>query len=602
MSTVATYAGQTSSHGSTAIPMKNIPTVPPKVRFGFFEVDFEARELRKQGSRMRLEEKPFQVLELLLQRAGQVVTRRALRERLWPDTHVGFEHSLNTAVNKLREQLGDSAQNPRYVETLPRLGYRFIAELEKPKRHISPTGKKMLAVLPLEYLSGSPEEEYFADGLTEEMISQLGQLSPKRLGIISRTSSCQYKGTKKPVGIIAEELGVHFVIEGSVRRDGKRVRITVQLVDAQDQTHLWSASYDRDLRDVLSVQADVARQIGQALAVELLPEDPSKSLMFDPSAHESYLRGRFYFGQRSETALLKAITSFESALSIEPGCARSLSGIADSCCLLCWFGAISPREAGTRAAASAHRAIEIDGTLSEPHASQALVRFWYEWDWKGAEESFLRAIELNPSYSFAHQWYASFLNAMGRFDEARVQHRRARDLDPLSLILNMSAADPFFFLRQYDSAIEHLLTLLDHEPRFFPALFNVGRAYLQKAMYGEAIAAFEKAVELSGNREGLPALADAYARNGQVEQALGILEELKGVPEGRYQASTMIARVYLGLGDVDQAFDWLQKGLEERSFWNIFLKVDPVYDAIRPDPRFQALLRTLDFASSIQPA
>jgi tetratricopeptide (TPR) repeat protein len=364
------------------------------------------------------------------------------------------------------------------------------------------------------------------------------------------------------------------------------------LIDAQDQTHLWSASYDRDLRDVLSVQADVARQIGRALAFELLPDDPSKGPVFDPSAHEAYLRGRFYFGQRSETALQKAIASFESALSIEPGCARSLSGIADSYSLLCWFGATSPREAGSRAGASARRAIELDGTLSEPHSSLGLVRFWYERDWKAAEESFLRAIELNPSYSFAHQWYAAFLNAMGRFDEAQTQHRLAREIDPLSLLLNMSAADPFFFSRQFDRSIEHLRVLLEHEPRFFPALFNLGRAYVEKGMLAEAIEAFEKAVGLSGNREGLPALAHAYARCGQSEQAVGILEELKKVPEGRYQASTMIARVYLGLGEVDQAFEWLWKGLEERSFWNVFLRVDPVYDPIRSDPRFQDLLES----------
>jgi TolB-like protein/Tfp pilus assembly protein PilF len=600
MSAGASYSGQTAPRRANAIPVNDLPSTHPKVRFGQFEVDFESRELRKQGMRIRLEEKPFQVLELLLERAGQVVTRRALSERLWPDTHVGFEHSLNTAVNKLREHLGDSAQSPRYVETLPRLGYRFIGEIEKQKRAASLTGKRMVAVLPLENLSGSREEEYFADGLTEEMISQLGQVSPKRLGVISRTSSSLYKGTKKPIGTVADELGVQFLIEGSVRREGKRVRITVQLIDSQDQTHLWSASYDRDLRDVLSVQVDVARQIGRALAFELLPDDPSKALVFDPSAHEAYLRGRFYFGQRSEAALQKAINSFQSALSIEPGCARSLSGIADSCNLLCWFGAVSPRDAGSRAGAAARRAIEIDGMLCEPHASLALVRFWYEWDWKAAEESFLRAIDLNPSYSFAHQWYASFLNAMGRFEEAHAQHRRARDLDPLSLLLNMGAADPFFFSRQFDRAIEHLQTLLEHEPRFFPALFNLGRTYVEKGMFTEAIEAFEKAVGLSGNREGLPALAHAYARNGQLQQAREILEDLKNVPEGRYQASTMIARVYLGLGEVDKAFEWLWKGLEERSFWSVFLRVDPVYDAIRPDPRFQDLLESAGLASKPQ--
>ncbi len=241
------------------------------IQFGTFEVDLQSHELRKHGMRIRLEEKPFQILELLLERAGHVVTRNTLRERLWPDTHVGYEHNLNTAVNKLRELLGDSAHSPRFVETLPRLGYRFIAPLIKPGKGSATADKIMLLVLPFENLSGDSEQEYFADGLTEEIISQLGQLNPKRLGVIARTSAVQYKAAKKSIGEIAAELHVDCVLEGSVRCDGRRLRITGQLIEARDQTHLWAASYDRDLRDVLDVQTDVARQIGKAVACELLP-------------------------------------------------------------------------------------------------------------------------------------------------------------------------------------------------------------------------------------------------------------------------------------------------------------------------------------------
>ena len=242
------------------------------VRFGTFEVNLHSRELRKRGMRIRLEEKPFRILEMLLERAGHVVTRRTLRERLWPDTNVGFEHGLNTAINKLRDLLGDSARSPRFVETLPRLGYRFIAPVVMPENATAAAAKKMLLVLPFENLGGDSEQECFADGLTEEMISQLGQLNPKRLGVIARTSAIQYKSTKKSIGEIAAELHIDCVLEGSVRCDGRRVRITGQLIEARDQTHLWSASYDRDLRDVLDVQTDVARQIGKALAFELLPD------------------------------------------------------------------------------------------------------------------------------------------------------------------------------------------------------------------------------------------------------------------------------------------------------------------------------------------
>ncbi len=251
--------------------MKDTQSLSLVVCFGTFQVDFQSRELRKHGMRIRLEEKPFQILEMLLERAGHVVTRKTLRERLWPDTVVGYEHGLNTAVNKLRDLLGDSARSPRFVETLPRLGYRFIAPVVEPEKATAAAARKMLLVLPFESLSGDSEQEYFADGLTEEMISQLGQLNPKRLGVIARTSAIQYKVTKKSIGEIAAELHVDFVLEGSVRYDGRRLRITGQLIEARDQTHLWAASYDRDLRDVLDVQTDVARQIGKAVACELLP-------------------------------------------------------------------------------------------------------------------------------------------------------------------------------------------------------------------------------------------------------------------------------------------------------------------------------------------
>jgi len=571
------------------------------MRFGTFEIDVESRELRKQGMRMRLEEKPFRILVELLEHAGRVVTRKTLQQKLWPDTHVHFDQNLNTAVNKLRDLLSDSAQNPRFIETLPRLGYRFVAPVTRNVRTalpvVSVSDKKMLAVLPFENLGSAADREYFADGLTEELISHLGQINPKRFGVIGRTSAIQYKNTKKSITEIAAELRVTYILEGTVRCEGTSVRITVQLIEAAGQTHLWSASYNREFRDVLGVQADVARAVGRALALELLPEDPTACVSFDPVAHESYLRGRFFFGQRSEEALKKAIASFEAALSIEANCARSLSGIADCNNLLCWFGALPPKEAGAKAAASAARAIEIDASLSEPHASLALARFWYEWNWAGAEEEFLRAIELNPSYASAFHWYASYLNAMGRLDEAQIMQRRARELDPLSLMLNMGAADSYFFARQYERAIQHLSALLEQEPRFVPAHFALGRVYIENRMHDQAIAAFENAIQHSRNQEVLAPLAHAYALVGKTEKAEALLGEMISAMAGRYLAAPMIARVYIGLSEFEQALDWLQKGLEERSYWMIFLKMDPVYDPIRSHPRFKELLKQarLDF-------
>jgi TolB-like protein/tetratricopeptide (TPR) repeat protein len=593
---LATLPAEMGSKGNKVLAINEIKYPESIMRFGTFEVDLESRELRKHGMLVRLEEKPFRILKLLLEQAGCVVTRRALREKLWPDTHVRYDQNLNTAVNKLRELLGDSAQSSRFIETLPGRGYRFIAPVMIPTRS-SLAAKKMLAVLPFENLGGDPEQEYFADGLTEEMISHLGQLDPRRLGVIARTSAIQYKNTRKSITEIASELKVSYVLEGSVRCEGSGARITAQLIAAMDQTHLWSRSYNRDLRDILSVQADVARQVGRALSLELLPEAAAKSLAFDPTAHESYLRGRFYFGQRTEEGLKKAIASFETALSVEPNCARSYSGIADCCGLLSWFGALAPKVAGQKAAAAATQAVEIDASLSECHASLALVRFWYEWNWEEAGQEFLRAIELNPSYVSAYQWYGAFLNTQGRFEEAQTAQKCARELDPFSLISNLNVADSFFFSRQYDRAVKHLVAVLEQEPRFFPALLQLGRVYVQMELYAEAIAAFERALQFSRQQDVLSALAHAHALAGRTEEARIILDDLTNDKIGRYVAAPMVARIHLALGEFEMALDWLQRGVEERSYWMVFLKVDPVYDPIRSHPRFGELLKLVGLAS-----
>ena len=593
---LVTLPGEMASNGSKVLATDEMKYPKSIVRFGTFEVDLESRELRKHGMLVHLEEKPFRILQLLIEQAGRVVTRRALREKLWPDTHVGYDQNLNTAVNKLRELLGDSAQSSRFIETLPRLGYRFIAPVMIPTRSSSLEAKRMLAVLPFENLGGDPEQEYFADGLTEEMISHLGQLDPRRLGVIARTSAIQYKNTRKSITEISSELKVSYVLEGTVRCEGNGARITTQLIEALDQTHVWSASYNRDLRDILSLQADVARQVGRALSLELLPEAAAKSPAFDPTAHESYLRGRFYFGQRTEKGLKKAISCFETALSVEPNCARSYSGIADCCGLLSWFGALAPKEAGQKAAAAAKRAVEIDASLSECHASLGLVRFWHDWHWEGAEQEFLRAIELNPSYVTAYQWYAAFLNTQGRFEEAQTVQKCARELDPFSLISNMNVADSFFFSRQYDRAVKHLVAVLEQEPRFFPALLQLGRVYVQMRLYAEAIAAFEQALQLCRQQDVLSALAHSYALAGRSEDARTILDEMTNDKIDRYVASPMIARIYLGLGEFETSLSWLQKGLEERSYWMVFLKEDPVYDPMRTHPKFVELLKLIGLA------
>jgi TolB-like protein len=565
----------------------------PLLRFGTFEVDPGSHEIRKHGLRISLEGKPFEILMTLLENPGRVVTRKTLRQKLWPDSFVGYEHSLNTAVNKLRETLGDSPSNPRFVETLPRLGYRFIATVERLGRAQTSGGKTMLAVLPLDNLSGDAQQNYFIDGLTEELISQLGQMNPKQLGVIARTSSQLYKNTPKTVLQIGEELGIGFVMEGSVRLEKKRVRITLQLIQTADQTHVWAASYDHDLREILNMQKDVAEEVAKALALELFSAKGPKPVAANPEAHEAYLQGRFYTGQRSEEALNKAMSYFEQALLLDPNCARACSGIADCCTLLTWFGALWPREAGSRAEKAAVRALEIDPLLGEAYASLGLVRFWHGWDWKGAEEMFLKAIELNPSYAMARQWYASLLNSRGRLEEGQNQMLRAREIDPHALIIQMNMADMPFFARDYQKAADILNAIIANVPQFFPALFNLGRAYVQLKKYPEAIAAFEKALKFSGNREGQTALAHVLALAGQREKARAILDSMLNDNSGRYIASPMIARIYLGLEETDAAIEWLRKGLQERSYWMAFLKMDPVWDPIREDARFRELEKML---------
>jgi TolB-like protein/Tfp pilus assembly protein PilF len=576
--------------------MSERPLPAPAVRFATFEVDFASHELRKRGLRLRLEEKPYQILTLLLEKPGQVVSRRTLREKLWPRTFVGFEQGLNTAVNKLRTLLGDSPQNPRFIETIPRVGYRFIAPVERVMRTSSTGSKKMLLVLPFENLSGDPAQQYFAEGLTEELIAQLGRINPKRLGVIARTSAIQYRGTKKTVSEIAQELKVDYVLEGSVRKDRRQLRITAQLIEAVDQTHLWAATYEHELRDILEIQDDVAQNVARAMALELLVPEKASQHVTDPAAHEAYLQGRFLFGQRTEECLRQAIEAFDVALKHDPDHAGALSGIAYSSIMLCWFGALYPRDAVPRAERTANRAIALDPENGEAQASLALIRYWYHWDWRGAEEAFLRAIELNPNFATARQWYSSFLNAMGRFEEGAEEQQRAMELDPLSLIIHMNAADPLFFSRKYELAIEHLSALLKRAPYFFPAMFNLGRAYIQNGQMAQAMETFEKAMQLSRNRTGLPVLAHAYAVAGRTPEARAMLKDLLETPSDRYIASPLIAQIYMGLGEMEGCFEWLHKGIEERAFWCVFMQVDPVYDAIRNDPRFQKVLQLVGFS------
>jgi pentatricopeptide repeat protein len=571
------------------------------VRFGVFEADLDAGELRKHGLRIRIPEQAFQVLTMLVERPGEIVTRNELRERLWPGrAFMDFEHGLNKAVNRLREALGDSGTHPRFVGTVARRGYRLLApvvtaggpELALPPRRIR------LAVLPFENVGDDAEQEFFSDGLTEEMISELGRLSPSRLGIIARTSAMQYKRSGKRIDEIGKELGVDYILEGGVRRVERRWRITAQLIHVDDQTHLWAQSYDRDLEDIFEIQREVAQRVADSLAFELLPEAHTRGRFAVPEAYEAYLRGRYFWNRGNDVDARKAIEWYQRALEHDPRYALAYSGIADCYGRLVWFSAMAPVEGGPRAKTAATRALELDENLSEAHASMALVRFWYEWDWEAAEREFRRSTELRPNYADAHNWYAAFLNAMGRFEEAVGQHKLAEELDPLSLIIAMNRADRFYFTRAFDPAIDHLERVLRRESRFFPAHYNLGRAYALKGASAPAIAAFENAARLSGNRQAVAALAYAYARAGRATEARKMLDEMEQAAGSGYLAAPQFALVHLGLGEMDKAMECLERGFEERSYFMIYLGSDPIYDDLRSEARFVRLLERMGLAVS----
>ena len=616
------------------------------IRFGNFEVDPRAGELRKHGVRIKLQEQPIQLLLLLLERPGEVVTREEARKALWKDdTFVDWDHGLGVALNRLRAALGDSANNPRFIETLPRRGFRFIETVaagsppergpvevratvdpghpaKRPlallalvlavlglsiymmrQREQAPIGihegKNMLLVLPFDNLSADPEQEYFCDGLTEELITHVGSLSTEKLGVIARTSSMAYKKTTKTIDRIGQELGVNYVLEGSVRREGERVRIAAQLISVKDQTHLWAKSYDREITGILALQDEVSRSVTEAVAGELsldrmaIPHD-----LTDGHAYEAYLKGRHHWNMRDSEGFQKGIEYFQEAIAIDPEFAAAYAGLADCYALLGNHGLASlpPREAQSKARAMATKALEIDPNLAEAHASLALVALAYDWDWQAAADSFQRAIQLNPSYATAYHWHALHLTAVGRFDEAIDKLRLARDLDPLSLIVNTELGRVFYLARRHSEAIEQLQETLRLDADFDLARLWLSIARMQAGTFVEANETPRARAAMETRGPTLLALLGAHlAAAGKETEALEIIEELKESSAERLVPPADFAMLYANLGDADQAFAWLDRAFEERSVYLVWLKVDPVFDPLRSDERFDALVRRMNF-------
>lgn len=458
---------------------------------------------------------------------------------------------------------------------------------------------RSLAVLPLENLSPNPEEEYFADGMTDALITTLAQIGVLR--VISRTSVMQYKGARKPLPEIAGELKVDAVIEGTVLRSGNRVRITAQLIHAATDTHLWAKSYESDLRDILALQSDVARTVAQEIQLQLTPQEKARlagpSPPVDPGAYEAFLKGRYHWYRRSPDALKLTLQYLQQATAKDVTYAPAYAGLADAYNSLGWdlYAILTPAESFPKAKEAAKRALELDPNCGEANAALGWAATAYDWDWVAAETEFQRAIKLRPQYGPVHIWYSHFLKAMGRSKESFEESRRALECDPLGLVLNMHMGWHYLYLREYQQSVDQLVKTLELDPGFIPARLFLGEAYEQMGMYEEAIAEFEEAVTLA-NRQPiyLAGLGHAYAISGNREGALSTIQELNQLSTQKFVPARGIAEIYMGLGDKEQAFAWLDKAFEQRNGWLLHVKENQRYDSLRTDPRYIDLVRRMN--------
>jgi len=572
--------------------METFHSAERSIRFGMFEADFCAGELRKQGVKVKLQDQPLQVLQVLLQHPGEVVTREELRTQIWPsDTFVDFDVGINNAIKRLREALGDSAETPRFIETLSRRGYRFIGTISA-----SPRKFESLAVLPLENLSRDPDQDYIADGMTEALITSLAKIGALR--VISRTSAMRYKKTDKTLPQIARELNVDAVVEGTVQRIGKRLRISAQLVQASTDTHLWAESYERDLRNVLALQAEVAQAIAREVQVKLTPQERAQFEQVnpvDPEAYEAYLKGRYHWNQRSAEGFGKAIQYFREAIAKDPTYAAAYAGLSDCLSILGMWGLVPPDEGCGKAKALALQALEMDGSLAEAHASLAFATMWYDYDFSTAEKEFERSIELNPRDATGHHFFGFYLGLMGRYEEGYTELKRAIRLDPHSGVIHCSLGFVYSCSRRFDQAIEELEKALELDPDSADAHGVLGYTYMYKSVHEPAIAELRKGVELSqGASIFLASLGEAYAAAGYRDEAQKTLEQLTEISKQRYVMPYPVARIYLALGKKDEALRLLETAYAERAALMVFLKIDRL-DDLRSEPRFQELMRRMNF-------
>ena len=632
-------------------------------QFGDFLLDQANYRLQRGERPLRLEKIPMELLILLAERGGQLVSREEIAERLWgKDVYLDVDHGINTAVRKVRRVLHDDTDKPRFIETVVGKGYRLATpvicnngesavavadaptvtaeEVSVPPAAVSaPTAAKRfpvwaialagvvvlalvtgliltrvrkpapaagaamrsLAVLPLKNMSGDPGQDYFADGMTEELIGQLANI--KGLRVISRTSVMRFKDTRQSAPEIARALGVDGVVEGSVTREGNRVRVHAQLIRGATDEHIWAQEYDRELGSILTLQQEVAQTIADQIDLRLTAPGRRRTspARIDPKAYEAYLKGRYYENERTEGGLNKSIQYFEEAIAVDPNYALAYSGLADSYALLGLRGTLPSAETLAKSKQAALRAIQLDDTLADPHASLAFILETGEWDWAQAEREYKRALELNPASARTHHWYAGYLTYVGLLDEAVAEEKRARELDPLSLTINNALAGRLLVAGRYDEALGQVRDTLALDPNYAAAHQTLGWLYLNTGKPEQAVRELETAVALSGSRDPqfLLDLGFAYARTGKRAEAVKILRELRAAYDKHTAAAGSVAVVYGALGELDEAFAWLDKAYEERDPELTYIKVpNRRFAPLRNDPRYQAMVKRVGVPQS----
>jgi len=627
----------------------------PRLKFGVFELDAAAYELRRAGRRVKLERLPMELLLLLVDRRGQVVTRDEILDRLWgKEVFLDVDNSINTAVSKVRLALRDDPDHPAFVRTIPGKGYRFIApvslETDEPAKPAAPPESaptadvpnrgswwwialsgamagallgwfafngpvrgaasgasqaiRSLAVLPLENLTGDPSQEYFADGMTDALITDLAQIGSVR--VISRTSIARYKGVRKPLSEIARELDVDAIVEGTVTRSGGRVRVTSQLIDGARDRHLWARSYERDLDDVVSLQAEIAQAIAGEVRMVVTSEQRSRLLAgatVNPDAYDAYLKGRYYWNQRSPSAVRKSIESFQDAIERDPNFALAYAGLADAYNFGSVLGALAPKESAPEAKAAATKALVLEPRLAEAHAALGLVLSHYEFDFEGARREFLKAIELNPNYSNGRLFYAgAYLTPMGRHQDAIVEMTRALQLDPLSTPLNNMMAETYVWAGDYANAVRQFERTIELDPTFALAHLYFAGVLIELGKFEEAIGEQQKGELLLGaNPEdagaeaaALRALVRSHGARRYWQKNLERILRARQRAGARYVQAFAVAAAYARAGDADNAFKWLEKSFEDREGQEISLvRWVPDFKNLHADPRFASLLERM---------